>query len=338
MKVAMLGAGAWGTAMAQSAAPRHDVIMWSRSKAEIDALQRDRENKQFLPGVALHPQLQFTAELSKALDGCNLVVLATPMVALRETLIKLQALDVRVPLVCLSKGMEAPLKQGKMGLLAHEVARQAAPDILEHAGFGVLSGPTFAKEVALEMPSAIVAASDKPHVCDLMIEAFHSDRLRVYRNDDPIGVEVGGAVKNIMAIATGLVDGMKLGMNARAGLITRGLAEIARFGVALGAQSQTFMGLSGLGDLVLTSTGDLSRNRTVGLQLATGKSLDEILSALGHVAEGVYSARTVVAMARHLNVEMPISQAVVALLDNRTTPQQALEELMHRQAKAEWHL
>lgn len=338
MKIAMLGAGAWGTAMAQSAAPRHDVVVWSYAEQEVAALQQDRENKRFLPGIALHPRMQFCSDLSQTLAGCDLVVLATPMAGLRETLIKLQALDVRVPLVCLSKGMEAPLHEGAMGLLAHEVAQQAAPHILQHAGFGVLSGPTFAKEVALEMPTAIVAASDKPHVCDLMIEAFHSDRLRVYRNDDPIGVEVGGAVKNIMAIATGLVDGMKLGMNARAGLITRGLAEMARLGVALGAQSRTFMGLSGLGDLVLTSTGDLSRNRTVGLQLAAGKSLGEILNTLGHVAEGVYSARTVVAMARHLHVEMPISEAVLALLDDRTTPLEALEALMNRQAKDEWHL
>lgn len=335
MKIAMLGAGAWGTAMAQSAAPRHEVVMWSRSAEEISALQRDHENKLFLLGIPLHPSLQFCFDFAQTLEGADLVVLATPMAGLRDTLTHLQALKVAVPLACLSKGMEAPQQAGAMGLLAHEVAQQAAPEILKSAGFGVLSGPTFAKEVALEMPTAIVAASDKPQVCDLMIEAFHSDRLRVYRNDDPIGVEVGGAVKNIMAIATGLVDGMNLGMNARAGLITRGLAEMARFGVALGAQAHTFMGLSGLGDLVLTSTGDLSRNRTVGLQLASGKSLDDILKALGHVAEGVYSARTVVAMAQHLKVEMPISEAVVALLDGTTTPQEALEELMHRQARAE---
>lgn len=335
MKIAVLGAGAWGTAMAQSAASRHEVVLWSRSAQEVNALQQDQENKRFLPGIALNPSLNYSSDLLASLEGSHLVVVATPMAALRGMMKHLQAQGCHVPVLCLSKGIEMPLTQGTLGLLAHQVAQQVAPDVCQNAGFGVLSGPSFAKEVALDMPTAVVVASKQMHVCNSAIEAFHSDRLRIYRSDDPVGVEIGGAVKNIMAIATGLSDGMELGMNARAGLVTRGLAEMARLGVALGAQPQTFMGLSGLGDLVLTATGDLSRNRTVGLRLASGQTLEYILQSLGHVAEGVYSARTVVQMARHLQVEMPVSEAVVALLDGKTTPQEALEELMNRQAKAE---
>ena len=200
---------------------------------------------------------------------------------------------------------------------------------------GVLSGPSFAQEVAQGQPTAVVAASAHAPVCDLLVKAFHGDALRVYANTDLVGVEVGGAVKNVLAIATGLCDGLSLGLNARAALVTRGLAEMMRLGLALGARAETFMGLSGLGDLVLTATGDLSRNRRVGLLLATGKPLPDVLAELGHVAEGVYSAHTVVQRARQLGVEMPIAQGVVALLTGQTTPSQAVAELMGRQAKGE---
>ena len=338
MKIAMLGAGAWGTAMAQSAASRHQVTLWSISADEIAALKQDHENIRYLPGIPLSQHLSFTSDLAAAVSDADLTVIATPMAALREMLQKLFALQIKAPIVCLSKGIESPQNGTQIGLLGHQVAQQIAPELIEEAGFGVLSGPSFAKEVALGQPTAVVAASEHTHVCEIAVKAFHSDRLRVYRSNDPIGVEVGGAVKNVMAIATGLVDGLNLGMNARAGLITRGLAEMARFGVALGAKAQTFMGLSGLGDLVLTATGDLSRNRRVGLQLAQGKSLQEILDTLGHVAEGVYSARSVVLSAQHFHVEMPIAQTVVELLDGKTTPEQALENLMNRDSKAEWQL
>jgi glycerol-3-phosphate dehydrogenase (NAD(P)+) len=198
-----------------------------------------------------------------------------------------------------------------------------------------LSGPSFAQEVARGMPTALVAASSDAAVRDAMVQAFHNNSLRVYANDDIVGVEVGGAVKNVLAIATGLCDGLQLGLNARAALITRGLAEITRLGVALGAKTETFMGLSGLGDLVLTSTGDLSRNRKVGLALAQGMTLQQAVDSLGHVAEGVYCARTVVQRAQHLGVDMPIAQAVVALLDGGITPAQAVAVLMGRGAKGE---
>jgi glycerol-3-phosphate dehydrogenase (NAD(P)+) len=216
-------------------------------------------------------------------------------------------------------------------MLAHEIQAQVAPALAA----GVLSGPSFAQEVARGQPTALVAASPHAEVREALVAAFHGLALRVYANDDLVGVEVGGAVKNVLAIATGLADGLALGLNARAALITRGLAEMTRLGLALGARADTFMGLSGLGDLVLTATGDLSRNRRVGLLLAEGRSLAQAVESLGHVAEGVYCARTVVERARQLGVDMPISEAVVALLDGRLTPAQAVRRLMEREPGAE---
>jgi len=215
--------------------------------------------------------------------------------------------------------------------MVHEVRAQVAPDLRA----GVLSGPSFALEVARGQPTALVAASEHAEVRAALVAAFHSPSLRVYASDDLVGVEVGGAVKNVMAIAAGLCDGLQLGLNARAALITRGLAEMTRLGVALGARAETFTGLSGLGDLVLTATGDLSRNRKVGLLLAQGKTLGEVLASLGHVAEGVYCARTVVQRAASLGVDMPIARSVVDLLDGRLKASQAVALLMEREPKTE---
>jgi glycerol-3-phosphate dehydrogenase (NAD(P)+) len=241
--------------------------------------------------------------------------------------------DVRVPLAWLSKGFESPQGGGQaLGLMVHEIQSQVAPRLQ----CGVLSGPSFAREVALGRPTALVAASHHEIVRRRLVDAFHGPTLRVYANDDLVGAEVGGAVKNVLAIATGFCDGLALGLNARAALITRGLAEITRLGVALGARADTFTGLSGLGDLVLTATGDLSRNRQVGLRLAQGLGLEQTLASLGHVAEGVYCARTVVQRARTLGVDMPISQAVVALLDGRLQAEQAVATLMGREPASEW--
>jgi len=216
-------------------------------------------------------------------------------------------------------------------LLGHEIKAEVAPGL----SGGVLSGPSFAQEVAQGRPTALVAASERAEVREALVAAFHGPSLRVYANDDLAGVEVGGAVKNVLAIATGLCDGLNLGLNARAALITRGLAEMTRLGLALGARADTFMGLSGLGDLVLTATGDLSRNRRVGLLLAQGKSLQQALDSLGHVAEGVYCARAVMRRAEHLELEMPITQCVVALLDGQLQPAQAVAVLMGRGPAAE---
>jgi glycerol-3-phosphate dehydrogenase (NAD(P)+) len=254
------------------------------------------------------------------------------MAALREQLTALRDLD--VPLAWLSKGIE-PIPSSsdagdgtrtRYGLLPHEVQAQVAPRLRA----GALSGPSFAQEVARGQPTALVAASVHADVRQALVDAFHGPRLRVYANDDIVGVEVGGALKNVLAIATGLCDGLSLGLNARAALVTRGLAEMTRFGLALGARAETFMGLSGLGDLVLTSTGDLSRNRKVGLLLAQGRTLAQAVESLGHVAEGVYCARTVVQRAQHLGIDMPIARGVVALLDGRMRPAEAVVELMGR--------
>jgi glycerol-3-phosphate dehydrogenase (NAD(P)+) len=332
MKILLLGAGAWGTALAATAAPRHQVALWARDPAQADALRAARENTRYLPGIALPPSLDVLSAPADRLPalcaGSDLVVIATPMAGLRGLLQVLRDCDAPVAWLC--KGFEAAVA-GRDGLLGHEVRAEVAPALRA----GALSGPSFAQEVARGQPTALVAASPEATVRDALVEAFHSSSVRVYANDDLPGVEVGGAVKNVLAIATGLCDGLGLGLNARAALVTRGLAEMTRLGLALGARAETFMGLSGLGDLVLTATGDLSRNRQVGLQLATGKSLEQALASLGHVAEGVYCARTVVQRAARLGVDMPIAGAVVDLLDGRLQPRQAVAALMGRDATSE---
>ena len=350
MKIVVLGAGAWGTALAVSAAnrpggdslPRHRVTLWARDAAQIVAMGGvgpigaavTRHNTAYLPDIALPPGLQLSdvalAGLPALVQGADLVVVATPMAALRGLLAALApspgAAGNLPPIAWLCKGFEA-----LTGLMAHEIQADVAPGVLG----GVLSGPSFAQEVAQGRPTALVAASAYALVREALVTAFHSASLRVYANDDITGVEVGGAVKNVLAIATGLCDGLGLGLNARAALVTRGLTEMTRFGVALGARAETFMGLTGLGDLVLTATGDLSRNRQIGLLLARGQSLSQAVTSLGHVAEGVYSARTVVQRAQALGIEMPIAQAVVALLDGQMVPAQAVQALMGREAKFE---
>ena len=326
MKIAVLGAGAWGTALAASAATRHSSLLWARDASQAETLARDRCNTRYLPDVHLPDGLGFTANLTEALahgrDG--LIVIATPMAGLRSML---QALPDEATAVWLCKGFE----EGS-GALGHEVSRQVRPG----RPCGVLSGPSFALEVARGQPTALVAASEDAALVATTVQAFHSESLRVYASSDIVGVEVGGAVKNVLAIATGILDGMAAGgLNARAALITRGLAEMTRLGLALGARAETFMGLSGLGDLVLTATGDLSRNRRVGLLLAAGQPLASALATLGHVAEGVPAAAMVLARAQALGVVMPITQAVVQVLQGQVAPAQALSRLMAREARAE---
>ncbi|MEY4754870.1 MAG: hypothetical protein RJA44_2545 [Pseudomonadota bacterium] len=337
IRISVLGAGAWGTALAAQAASRHPTCLWARDAAQAAAIAARHCNERYLPDIALPPQLQLRADLDAALahaggaDGqaTGLIIIATPMAGLRGMLAQLAAAPAarHCAVLWLSKGFEAGSSR-----LGHEIAREVAPQLRT----GVLSGPSFAQEVARHQPTALVAASADAGVSHLAIKALHSPSLRIYSSADPVGVEVGGAVKNVLAIATGVADGMGLGLNARAALITRGLAEMTRLGLALGAQSDTFMGLSGLGDLVLTATGDLSRNRQVGLRLASGRPLARILEELGHVAEGVYSAHTVLARAEALGVEMPITRNVVALLDGHVTPRDTVTALMQREARAEY--
>jgi glycerol-3-phosphate dehydrogenase (NAD(P)+) len=332
VKILILGAGAWGTALAVSAAARHDVSLWARDPQQAGALHGAGENSRYLPGVPLPAALRVVSgshiELPVLGADSDLVVIATPVAALRSLLQTLR--QCVAPIAWLCKGFEAPTS-GRFGLLGHEIRAEVAPDLRA----GALSGPSFALEVARGQPTALVAASPDAVVRDALVEGFHSPSIRVYANDDLAGVEVGGAVKNVLAIATGLCDGLGLGLNARAALVTRGLTEMTRLGLALGARGETFMGLSGLGDLVLTATGDLSRNRRVGLALAAGQTLEQAVASLGHVAEGVYCARTVVQRAAHLGVEMPISSAVVELLDGRSQPADAVAALMGREATSE---
>lgn len=331
MKLIVLGAGAWGTALAASAASwgpnSKATTLWARDMQQARDMAAKRENSRYLPGFALPSALQISnaalPNLLAHLTSEDFVVIATPMSALRGMLTVLQHCSAQVAWLC--KGFEATVGS-KSGRLGHEIQAEVAPQLKA----GILSGPSFAQEVIRSQPTALVAASQHNSVRDAMVAAFHSPSVRVYANDDVVGVEVGGAVKNVLAIATGLCDGLQLGLNARAALITRGLAEMTRLGMALGAKPETFMGLSGLGDLVLTATGDLSRNRKVGLALAQGLSLQQAVLSLGHVAEGVYSARTVLQRACSLSISMPITEAVVALLDGQLRPEQAVAALMAR--------
>ncbi|MBN9410090.1 MAG: NAD(P)-dependent glycerol-3-phosphate dehydrogenase [Burkholderiales bacterium] len=329
MRIAVLGAGAWGTALAINAAGQHEVSLWARDAAQRAAMQSARENPRYLPGQPFPATLTLaTGSPDEVAAASDLVIVAAPMAALRTMLAALS--DCRQPVAWLCKGVEAPA-DGRAGLLAHEVQAQVAPLLMA----GVLSGPSFAQEVARAQPTALVAASAHAAVRKALVSAFHGRSLRVYENDDLVGVEVGGAVKNVLAIATGLCDGLQLGLNARAALITRGLAEMTRLGLALGARADTFTGLSGLGDLVLTATGSLSRNRQVGLLLAQGLTLAQAVASLGHVAEGVYCARTVAQRAREAGVEMPICESVVALLDGQLKADEAVAALMSRDAREE---
>jgi glycerol-3-phosphate dehydrogenase (NAD(P)+) len=326
VNLTILGGGAWGTALASSTAGRHSTCLWARDAALTQLIRGSRSNPRYLPGVALPNELRIESDFDAAVDHARLglIIIATPVAALEEMLRRLGGTGPGVFWLC--KGFDQ-----QSGLMGHEILRCVGAV----ARAGVLSGPSFAIEVARGQPTALVAASVDAALCAQAVDALHSDTLRVYTSDDPIGVEVGGAVKNVLAIATGIADGMELGLNARAALITRGLAEMTRLGVALGARVETFMGLSGLGDLVLTATGDLSRNRTVGRRLAQGIPLARILGELGHVAEGVRTAPMLLKRADELGVDMPITRAVVSVLDGLCTPALALQQLMGRDARPE---
>ena len=319
-RVAVLGAGAWGTSIASVLAARHEVTLWARDAAQANAMARTRRNERYLPGFAVPDALQITATFPAA----DLYLAATPVAGLRSVAQKVRA---ATPIVWLCKGFE----QGS-GLLPHQIVEQA---LGANARCGALSGPSFAEEVARGLPCALTLAARDAGFARDTAAIVHGGRVRVYYSTDLVGVEIGGALKNVMANAAGISDGLGLGHNARAALITRGLAEIGRLGVTMGAQPDTIFGLTGAGDLILTATGELSRNRRVGLQLAEGHPLDSVLKKLGHVAEGVYTAREVAKLARARRVEMPVSEAVNAVLEGKLAPQAAVEQLLARDAKKE---
>lgn len=331
MRAAVIGAGSWGTALAiQLCRAGHEVHQWDHRADRAAQVQAARENRQYLPGLRLPDALTVTGDLAAALRGAGLVVEVVPSQAVRAVMAEVGPLIEDGALICCaSKGIE----QDSLLTMA-EVLHEVLPARL-HRGLGFLAGPSFAAEVARGLPTAVVVASHVPATADAISEALHAGAFRAYTTEDVDGAELGGALKNIIAIAAGVSDGVGAGLNARAALLTRGLAEITRLAVAKGGNPLTLAGLAGMGDLVLTATGDLSRNRQVGLQLAQGRTLAQAVQSLGHVAEGVYCARTVVQRAASLGVDMPIARAVVALLDGALTPQAALADLMGREARAE---
>lgn len=328
MNVSILGAGAWGTALAVALESRHRITLWARDPAQVARMRADRRNARYLPEIGLPASVVLDADFRSACASAELLLLAVPVAGMRELCVQLRSAGTQAPLVWLCKGFEQI-----SGLLPHQVVAETLGS--SRVECGALAGPSFALEVARGLPCALTLAAADRAFARRSALALHGGRLRVYFSTDLTGVEIGGAVKNVLAIAVGISDGMGLGQNARAALITRGLAEIARLGAAFGAQPETIMGLTGVGDLILTATGDLSRNRRVGMELARGRPLDEILAGLGHVAEGVCSAKEVQALALRLQLEMPITQAVNAVLDGRATAAAALEALLARDPRGE---
>lgn len=330
MKIAILGAGAWGTALAinliKNSDSGHVITLWTKDPDHCVELLQEHTNRQFLPGFPLPDSLQLTSNLNVAVEA-DLALIVVPTAGLRETLRAIVSCGKAIPVIWGGKGFEA-----QSAKLPHQIVLE------EYAGvapYGVLSGPSFAQEVAQGLPAALTLASHDEEFSKYTAVQLHTSRLRVYSSNDTIGVETGGAIKNVITIAAGISDGMGLGHNARAALITRGLAEISRLGLKLGGRIETFMGLTGVGDLILTCTGDLSRNRQVGLMLAAGKSLPDILQKLGHIAEGVYTAQAVLKLSQELDVEMPITQAICSILNDGVPAKKALEILLNREPKTE---
>jgi glycerol-3-phosphate dehydrogenase (NAD(P)+) len=330
--VAVLGAGAWGTALSRHLAERGQrVRLWSWQPEHVAELERDRENRAFFPGYPLPDGVAPEAELENALHLASAVLVVVPTPAVRETLIRAaKLLPASALLVLASKGIETD----SLMLLTEVVGDVLGPERARSAV--VLSGPSFAEEVARGLPTNLVAASLDAHAAAATQTLVSGERLRVYRSADPVGVQVGGALKNVIAIAAGACDGLGFGHNTRAALITRGLAEMARLAAAKGGESITLAGLAGLGDLVLTASVDLSRNRTVGFELARGRTLGQVLGGLGHVAEGVTTAKSATHLAERLNVELPISSEVYRVLYEGKPVSEAVSELLHRPPGQEW--
>lgn len=327
MNLTVLGAGAWGTALAISLSAKHRVSLWVRDPAQAAAIRSSRRNARYLPEVPVPEGVGIIDGPGAAFEKSEAVLIATPTAALRGALEQVKASGSGSPVIWACKGFEHP-----SGRLPHQVVAEVLGN---RAKCAALSGPSFALEVAQGRPTALTLASLDAEFARSMARELHHSTLRVYFSNDLIGVEIGGAVKNVMAIATGICDGLGLGLNARAALITRGLAELTRLGVALGGRLETFMGLAGAGDLILTCTGELSRNRRVGLLLAGGEPIERILEQLGHVAEGVHSARAIERLAAEKRVDMPITQAVCAVLFRGTAPRDAVQLLLARDPKGE---
>jgi len=326
-KIAVLGAGAWGTALAIQISHQHKVSLWARNSGHVSGMRKARANPLYLGDFKFNDNLQVEDDLGVAIDGADIILSVVPTAGFRSILKDIKALKSNQPIVWAHKGLEPQTAK-----LPHEVALE---ELSDQQKWGALSGPSFAAELVRGLPTAVTLAANDASFAISAANLIHGSNLRVYNSTDVVGVSVGGAVKNVMAIAAGISDGMGFGNNARAAMITRGLAEITRFGVALGAKTETFMGLAGAGDLILTCTGQYSRNREVGLQLASGKSLEDILHGLGHVAEGVNTAREVMRLANSMGIDMPITFEVNQALTHGKSARDAVMTLLGRGQKTE---
>ncbi|WP_020167820.1 MULTISPECIES: NAD(P)H-dependent glycerol-3-phosphate dehydrogenase [Methylotenera] len=326
-KIAVLGAGAWGTALAIQISHQHKVSLWARNSGHVSGMRKARANPMYLGDFKFNDNLQVEDDLSVAIDGADIILSVVPTAGFRSILKEIKALKSNQPIIWAHKGLEPQTAK-----LPHEVALE---ELSGQQKWGALSGPSFAAELVRGLPTAVTLAANDANFAISAANLIHGRNLRVYNSTDVVGVSVGGAVKNVMAIAAGISDGMGFGNNARAAMITRGLAEITRFGVALGAKTETFMGLAGAGDLILTCTGQYSRNREVGLQLASGKSLEDILQGLGHVAEGVNTAREVMRRADGMGIDMPITFEVNQALTHGKSARDAVMTLLGRGQKTE---
>lgn len=329
--VAVIGAGSWGTTLANLVAEGgHDVSLWVREKEVCEQIKREGVNQTFLPGIRLSERLRPSNDLAEVLNGKDLVLMVVPSHVFRDVLVKMQPfVSPRAIILSATKGVE----NDSLMLMSQVV--QDVLDNFPQDQFGCLAGPSFAKEVSRHYPTAITIACSNVETAKRLQKYFYRDYFRVYVSEDVIGVQLGGALKNVIAIAAGACDGLGFGHNARAALITRGLAEIRRLGVAMGANPLTFAGLAGMGDLVLTCTGDLSRNRTVGLEIGKGKNIDEITTSMTMVAEGVKTARSAYALGRRQGVDMPITEQVYEILYKGKSPKVAVRDLMTRALKSE---
>jgi glycerol-3-phosphate dehydrogenase (NAD(P)+) len=331
-RAAVLGAGAWGTALAKVLSDKGErVSLWTFPPELADEINESHQNARFLPGITLPTEIDVTPDLDRALADATMVVLVVPSHAVREVVERAKgAIPRTATIVSAAKGIE----NDSLMLMREVVLDVMGPDLDPRVA--VLSGPSFAHEVAVGLPTAVVVASSSADVARAVQERFANDRLRVYTSDDPVGVELGGALKNVIAIAAGACDGLGYGHNSRAALITRGLAEIVRLSMAKGGNALTLAGLAGLGDLVLTCTGEQSRNRTVGVEMGRGRKLPDVLSRLGHVAEGVRTAKSAYDLGHKFNVEMPITTEVYRVLYEGKSAKQAVADLMARALKPEF--
>jgi len=323
----VLGAGAWGTALAMHIGRQHQVTLWARNSGHVSGMRKARANPLYLGDFPFCDNLQVEDDLNAAIDDADLILSVVPTAGFRNILKDLKKLNFKQSIIWAHKGLEP-----QTALLPHEVATE---ELGANHKFGSLSGPSFAAELVRGLPTAVTLAANDADFALQAANLIHGSNLRVYNSTDVVGVSVGGALKNVMAIAAGISDGMGFGNNARAAMITRGLAEITRFGAALGAKNETFMGLAGAGDLILTCTGQYSRNREVGLQLASGKVLEDILQGLGHVAEGVNTAREVMRRADNMKIDMPITFEVNQALTHGKSARDAVMDLLGREQKPE---